>query len=62
MVSNTKQTKRIRARHRKRGGKRRKNLMRRTGGTPAFPIHPAGYDPKAPDAKSVQDSDDVTKA
>ena len=62
MVSNTKQTKKIRARHRKQGGKRRKNMIRRTGGTPAFPIHPEGYDPKAPDAKPVPESDDATKA
>ncbi|RLB58012.1 MAG: hypothetical protein DRI90_17255 [Deltaproteobacteria bacterium] len=62
MVSNTKQTKKIRRRHLKKGGKRRKNMVRRTGGTPAFPIHPEGYDPSAPDAKSVPETGDATKA
>ena len=51
MVSNTKQTKSIRRRIRKQGGKRRKRLAKREGSTPAFPIHPEGYDPNAPDAK-----------
>ncbi len=50
MVSNTQQTKKIRTRHKKRGGLRRKRLMR-VKGTPTFPIHPEGYDPNAPDAK-----------
>lgn len=26
-------------------------------GTPAFPIHPEGYDPKAPDAKPAPKAD-----
>jgi hypothetical protein len=52
MVSNTKQTKRIRARRNKGMGKRRKRRMRVTG-TPAFPVHPAGYDPKAADALPI---------
>jgi hypothetical protein len=50
MVSNTQQTKRIRLRRRKRAGRRRKRLEAKRG-TPAFPIQPPGYDPKAPDAK-----------
>jgi len=54
MVSNTKQTKRIRARRLKAMGRRRKRLMR-VKGTPAFPIHPEGYDPKAADAKKADD-------
>lgn len=53
MVSNTNQTKSIRRRHRKGGGKRRKRLAKREGTTPAFPIHPEGYDPSAPDAKGA---------
>ncbi len=56
MVSNTKQTKSIRRRIRKRGGKRRKRLASREGSTPAFPIHPPGYDPNAPDAKGAGSS------
>ena len=50
MVSNTQQTQRIRARRLKRAGRRRKRLEAKRG-TPAFPIHPEGYDPSAPDAK-----------
>ena len=50
MVSSTKQSERIRKRHHRQAGKRRKREMRAQG-TPAFPIHPEGYDPKAPDAK-----------
>lgn len=55
MVSNTQQTDRIRARRRKRAGRRRKRLEAKRG-TPPFPIHPEGYDPSAPDAKK-SDSD-----
>ncbi|MBI4700927.1 MAG: hypothetical protein HY744_07150 [Deltaproteobacteria bacterium] len=50
MVSSTKQTWRLRERRRSNAGKRRKRQMR-VHGTPAFPIHPPGYDPSAPDAK-----------
>jgi hypothetical protein len=57
MVSNTKQTKRIRSRRDKGAGKVRKRLMRRTG-TPAFPVHPEGYDAKAADAKPVAPKED----
>jgi hypothetical protein len=53
MVSVTKQTMTIRARHIKTAGKRRKRYAR-THGTPAFPVHPEGYDPNAPDAKPPQ--------
>jgi len=62
MVSNTQQTKNIRRRRLKKSGKRRKNMMRRTGGTPAFPIHPEGYDPKAADAKAATESAQSSKA
>ena len=50
MVSATQQTSRIRARKAKRNGagSRREN---KKFGTPAFPVHLEGYDPKAPDAK-----------
>jgi hypothetical protein len=50
MVSNTQQTERVRARRHKNMGRRRKRLMAKRS-TPAFPIQPEGYDPKAPDAK-----------
>jgi hypothetical protein len=50
MVSATQQTSRIRARKAKKGGANttRKN---RKFGTPPFPVHPAGYDATAADAK-----------
>ncbi|MCA9624404.1 MAG: hypothetical protein KC731_35520 [Myxococcales bacterium] len=50
MVSNTQQTFRIRKNRHKKAGAQRKKLMSRRG-TPTFPVHPAGYDPKAADAK-----------
>jgi hypothetical protein len=50
MVSATQQTERIRARKARRAGTRRKRLER-AHGTPAFPIHPEGYDPKSADAR-----------
>lgn len=50
MVSSTQQFERIRKRKARSAGIRRKRAMR-ANGTPAFPIHPAGYDPKAPDAR-----------
>jgi hypothetical protein len=50
MVSNTKQTMTQRARRQKRMNRRRKRLMAKKG-TPTFPIHPEGYDPKAADAR-----------
>ena len=51
MVSNTGQTKRIRKRRRQKMGRKRKRLMR-VQGTPSFPVHQDGYDPKAADAKA----------
>jgi hypothetical protein len=54
MVSSTQQFERIRKRKMTANGKRNKRTRRRLG-TPAFPIHPDGYDASAPDAKkSVQ--------
>ena len=50
MVSSTRQTERRREINTRRAG-RLKKKQRRLAGTPAFPIHPEGYDPKAPDAK-----------
>lgn len=50
MVSSTQQFERIRKRKARSAGSRRKRAMRASG-TPAFPIHPEGYDPKAPDAR-----------
>lgn len=50
MVSSTQQFERIRKRKQTTAGKRNKRERRRLG-TPSFPIHPAGYDVNAPDAK-----------
>ena len=50
MVSNTQQFERIRKRKMTTSGKRNKRTRRRLG-TPAFPIHPVGYDATAADAK-----------
>lgn len=50
MVSSSKQFERIRKRKKTTSGKRNKRELRATG-TPAFPIHPAGYDPKAADSR-----------
>lgn len=50
MVSSTQQHERIRKRKARTAGTRRKRHMR-ANGTPAFPIQPEGYDPKAPDAR-----------
>ncbi|MCC6556518.1 MAG: hypothetical protein IT372_26465 [Polyangiaceae bacterium] len=50
MVSATQQTQRIRKRKARTSGTARKR-HERAHGTPAFPIHPAGYDPNAPDAR-----------
>lgn len=50
MVSLTQQVERIRKRKASKNGKHNKR-MRVRAGTPAFPIHPAGYDPKAADAR-----------
>ena len=52
MVSSTQQFERIRKRKATQNGKWNKRARRRQG-TPAFPIHPAGYDPKAADAMPV---------
>lgn len=50
MVSSSQQFERIRKRKATKNGKWNKRARRRLG-TPAFPIHPEGYDPKAPDAR-----------
>ena len=50
MVSATQQTQRIRNRKARRSGTKTKRFGR-ANGTPAFPIQPEGYDPKAADAK-----------
>jgi hypothetical protein len=52
MVSSTQQFERIRKRKQTTSGKRNKR-ERRSLGTPKFPVHPAGYDAKAPDAKKA---------
>jgi hypothetical protein len=53
MVSSTQQFDRIRKRKKTTQGKRNKRDKRRMG-TPAFPIHPEGYDAKAPDARKAE--------
>ncbi len=50
MVSATQQFDRIRKRKKTTSGKRNKRT-RRALGTPKFPVHVAGYDAKAADAK-----------
>jgi hypothetical protein len=56
MVSSTQQTFRIRRRKARTAGTQNKRYNR-AHGTPAFPIQPEGYDPKAADAKPVTTSD-----
>ncbi len=53
MVSATQQSFRIRRRKARSAGTRRKR-DERAHGTPAFPIHPVGYDAKAADAKRAE--------
>ena len=50
MVSSTQQFSRIRRRKKTTNGKRNKRELR-ANGTPAFPVHQEGYNPKAADAK-----------
>jgi hypothetical protein len=52
MVSSTQQFERIRKRKATQNGKWNKRARRRIG-TPEFPVHPEGYDPKAADAQRV---------
>ena len=52
MVSATQQSFRIR-RHKARTAGTRRKRFERAHGTPAFPIHQEGYDPKAADAAPV---------
>ncbi len=52
MVSSTQQFERIRKRKTTTAGKRNKR-ERRANGTPKFPIHLAGYDTNAADAKKA---------
>lgn len=58
MVSSTQQFERIRKRKMTTSGKRNKR-ERRALGTPAFPIHVEGYNPKAADAPSTPAAGDV---
>jgi hypothetical protein len=50
MVSSTRQTERRRIIKERKGGRDKKRIRARAS-TPAFPIHPDGYDANAPDAK-----------
>ena len=49
MVSSTKQT----TRRRQLRSNQRGRWNKKDGSTPVFPVHPPGYDPKAPDAKKA---------
>ena len=53
MVSSTQQSSRIRRRKQTTNGKWNKRDRRRLG-TPTFPVHQAGYDPKAADARPIE--------
>ncbi len=53
MVSSTQQFERIRKRKQTTSGKRNKRERRRLG-TPAFPVHPEGYNASAADAKPAK--------
>lgn len=53
MVSSSQQFDRIRKRKKTTQGKRNKRDRRRMG-TPAFPVHPEGYDLKAADARKPE--------
>jgi len=63
MVSATQQVERIRKRKRTTNGKRNKRARLRVG-TPAFAVHPEGYDSGAPDARPARagTTDAKTKA
>ncbi len=52
MVSSTQQYSRIRRRKQTTNGKRNKRELRESG-TPIFPVHPEGYNPKAADARPL---------
>jgi hypothetical protein len=53
MVSPTTRVETIRRRKRTTSGKANKRHSLKVG-TPKFPVHPEGYDPKAADAKPVE--------
>jgi len=53
MVSSTRQTTRRRALRASSAGRAQKKARVRAG-TPTFPVHPAGYDANAPDAKKAK--------
>lgn len=55
MVSSTRQTERRRAIRASSAGRAQKRLRVKQG-TPAFPVHPPGYDANAPDAKKAKET------
>ncbi len=55
MVSSTRQTERRRATRASSAGRSNKRA-RVKAGTPTFPVHPAGYDPKAADARKAKET------
>jgi hypothetical protein len=56
MVSSSQQFERIRKRKGTKNGKWNKRARRRIG-TPVFPVHPEGYDARAPDAQRAKSAD-----
>jgi len=61
MVSSTQQSQRIRKRKQTTNGKANKRA-RRAEGTPAFAVHPEGYDASAADAKPAPKAKKALKA
>lgn len=60
MVSNTRQSEtRREMRHQSMG--RAAAKVRARNGTPAFPVHPPGYDESAPDARKAQGTSESSK-
>lgn len=57
MVSLTRKTQRRRELRLKKAGRKSARLRARAS-TPRFPVHPEGYDPKAPDAKGEAQASD----
>lgn len=53
MVSATQQSERRRTIRARKAGKKTAKLRAKQG-TPAFAVHPEGYDPKKPDAKPAK--------
>jgi len=55
MVSPTQQTETVRRRKERKRAKAHQMALKRRP-TPVFPVHPEGYDPKAPDAQPTAET------